>query len=338
MTKTPPPAPVPPDNEPTSEDLVAAFLAYAEQDRSWRPDTVRRYTGVLTKLDGIADWTLEDADEWWTSRRDAAPATRDSDLGVVRSFFTWMTRWDHRPDDPTRRLIAPKLEQTVPKYPGRDELAGHLAAAREEGEHAVRRTLALMAYTGARIGECARADWRDVDRESGRIIIHGKGGKERRAALSQPLLDEILPAPKRGRGPIIGSDMGGALTHPDHAESVAYSEGGLQRKVNRWLARHGSDYTCHAFRKRFASMAGKVVPAPALAEAMGWANVNTAQVYVGGGDELLEKMAAAAAGIDPGDASFDRVLNIVAVALDAAGMGDAADHVRAALRGDEDAD
>lgn len=326
--RTPAAKTVPRVNEATSEQLVAAFLAYAEHDRSWRPDTVRRYSSVLTRLDGVADWTLDDADQWWTSRRGSAPATRENELAVLRSFFRWMTRWDHRADDPTRRLTAPKIEKTVPKFPGRDELVNHLKAAHDEGEHAVRRTLALMSYTGCRVGEAARADWVDVERESRRIVIHGKGGKERRFGLSQSLLDELLPAPPTGRGNIVSGD--------GVPGQQVYTEGTLQRKVNRWLERHGSDYTCHAFRKRAASMAGRVVPAPALAEAFGWASVNTASVYVGGSDAALDRMADAAAGTDDRDTTQVVGLELVAEALRAVGMAEAADKLIALIQGEPD--
>lgn len=311
-----------PPDELTSEQLVDAFLTYAERDRGWRADTLRRYATVLTRLDGVADWTLEDADAWWSSRRDMSPRTRENELAVLRSFFKWMTRWDHRADDPTRRLVAPKIEQTVVKYPARPELLEHLKAAHDEDEHVVRRTLALMAYAGLRVGEAARATAHDIDRENARILIHGKGGKERWFGLSQALLDEILPLDHRGNIVTAG-------------EAPA-TEGVLQRKVNRWLERHGSEFTCHAFRKRAASLAGKRVNAAVLASAMGWSSVNTAATYVGGDDEDLAVMAAATA--SETDNGGNAGLEMVAEALRAVGMADAAEKLLRLIRGEDDDD
>lgn len=312
----------PKDNESTSEELVEAFLTYAARDRGWSRDTLRRYATVLTRLDGVADWTLADADAWWTSRRSMAPRTRENELAALRSFFRWMTRWDHRADDPTRRLIAPKIEKTVPKFPARPELAEHLKSAHDEDEHAVRRTLALMAYSGHRVGEAARAHAGDVDRENNRILIHGKGGKERWFGLSQVLLDEVLPLDHRGN----------IVTAGD----TPYTEAALQRKVNRWLERHGSEFTCHAFRKRAAHQAGKAVNAAVLAEAFGWASVNTAAVYVGGDDADLAAMAAATASADDPTVASAAALELVAEALRAVGMGDAADKLTALIKGEPD--
>ena len=143
----------------------------------------------------------------------------------------------------------------------------------------IRRAVALGAYGGLRVSEVAGLDWSNVDIESRRIYVRGKGSKERVNGLSAVLLDIIAP------------EVSGNVVK---AGGVPYSAAVLQRKVNRFFARHGIDSTFHDLRKRGATMAMARTKNPqAVAQVFGWSSLQTVTNYAIVGDEVLDEIADA---------------------------------------------
>lgn len=260
---------------------VDEFLAWAERDRNRSPHTLSRYRQVLARLATTCDpatATVEQVEAWWATRYDTAPATRENELACLRTFYRWMMRFDHRPDDPTRRLDAPKVPNKVPRPIGQADLDRLLGPLTEDAPD-VRRAIALGAYSGMRVSEAAGLDWSMIDQEARRIYVRGKGQKERVFGLSPVLLDKLLP------------DTGGNVVA---GGGKAISGAVLQRRVNRLMARHDIPHTFHDLRKRAATLAlAKGVNPVAVTQAFGWASIQTAQSYAVVGDETLDEIAAA---------------------------------------------
>lgn len=258
--------------------LIDDFVDWADRDRGRSPHTIARYRAVLRQLDSPADATVDDVEAWWATRYDASPATRENELACLRTFYRWMMRFDHRPDDPTRRLDAPRVQNKVPRPIGEADLTRLLGPLTDETPD-LRRAIALGAYGGLRAAEAAGLDWSMIDQESRRIYVRGKGSKERVIALSPLLLDKILP------------DTGGNIVA---AGDRPYTPASLQRKVNRLMERHGIGHTFHDLRKRGATLAmAKVQNPQAVAQAFGWASIQTVSHYAVVGDETLDAIAQA---------------------------------------------
>ena len=255
---------------------VDDFLTWAERDRNRSPNTLARYRAVIAQLPDPINATVAEMEEWWATRYDLSPATRANELACLRAFYKWATRFDLRPDDPTRRLDAPKVPIRVPNPIGRADLERLLMLARNDSPE-IGRALALGAYGGLRVGEAAGLDWSHVDQEARRIRVTGKGDKQRLVGLSAVLLDLLLP------------DAGGNVVT---AGGKPYAADTLQRKVNRFMARHDVAHTSHDLRKRGASIAlAKGAPLHAVAAMFGWANIETAKHYAAVSDETLDQIA-----------------------------------------------
>lgn len=259
--------------------LTGEFYAWAEHDRNRSPHTLERYRAVLGDLATVADpatATLEDVETWWATRYHMAPSSRANELACLRSFYKWATRFDHRTEDPTRRLYAPNVPDRVPRMIGRtdfDRLLGDLT----DDALDLRRVFALGGYAGLRISECATLDWKDVDVEARRMYVTGKGRKERPVPLSPVLLDYLLP------------DTGGNVAR---AGGKPYTAGTLQRKVNRLMARADIHLTFHSLRKRGASLALSKGASPAAVQTMfGWSSMETVTHYAVVGDDELDRIA-----------------------------------------------
>ena len=252
------------------------FLTWAERDRRRSPATLARYRAVLSMIPDAEHATVEEVEHWWQSRYEQSPATRANELACLRSFYKWCTRFDVRPDDPTRRLDAPKVDNRVPRMVGRSDFERLLGEATADAPD-LRRAIALGGYAGLRVSEVAALDWADIDQEARRMFVRGKGRKERPVPLSPVLLDYLLP------------ETGGNVVT---AGGTAYSAATLQRKVNRLFARAGVRHTFHDLRKRGASIALSKGASPAAVRVMfGWSSMETVSHYAVVGDDELDRIA-----------------------------------------------
>lgn len=256
------------------------FLAWAERDRSRSQNTLTRYRAVLrdvsTHGDPI-DLDREAVEAWWATRYGASPSTRANELACLRSFYKWATKFDLRPDDPTRRLDPPKVPNRLPRMIGRADFEA-LLGKHAEDEPELRRAYALGGYAGLRISECAALDWRDVDVEARRMFVRGKGQKERPVPINALLLDHLLP------------DVGGnVLTAGGSPPSPA----ALTRRINRHMGQHLSGrHTFHDLRKRGASIALSKGANPVAVKTMfGWSSMETVMSYAVVGDDELDRIA-----------------------------------------------
>lgn len=255
--------------------LSNAWLAHLAADHA-PANTVKARARVLRSVGNAGAATREEIEAWWVSRADLSPATRSNDLACLRSFYRWCVRWEHRADDPTLRLDAPKVPNGLPRPMSRSDLHRLLDRLPED----LRRAVCLGAYAGLRVSEAARLMWPDVDAEACRARIeNSKGGKSRLVALSPVLIDALLP------------DTGANVVTGDER---VYTAATLQRRVNRAIQSNGVDATFHALRHRYGTLAyqatGDLI---AVGRQMGHSSPVTTAVYAAASDEVADRIAAA---------------------------------------------
>lgn len=259
------------------DSLSAAWLDHCESEGT-PPNTLARRRSVLRSVGNAGDATREDIEAWWISRRDLLPATRSNDLACLRSFYRWAIRWEHRSDDPTLRLDAPRVDHGLPRPMSRADLHQLLTTLPDD----LRRAVALGAYAGLRVSEVAALDWSEVDVEARRArIVRSKGGKSRIVALGAVLIDQLLP------------DTGGnVVMGGDPAQSAAT----LQRRVNRAIRAAGIDATFHQLRHRYGTLAYQATrDLVAVGRQMGHSSPVTTSVYAAASDDVADEIAAAVA-------------------------------------------
>lgn len=259
----------------TGTGLVETWLDWLAQERGRSKNTIDTYARTMRTLPDAEHATREDLETWWRARAGHAPATRANELSAVREFYRWCQRFDHRVDDPTVRLDPPKVPTRVHRYVGREDLGRLLHDLPAD----LGRAVALGAYGGLRVAEAAVLDWADVDREMSRLVVRGKGDKERHVGLPPLLLDRLLP------------DTGGNVVT---AGGKPYSAAALRVRVNRAIKDAGVDETFHALRHRYGTMAVAAgIPLTSVARAMGHASPTTTALYVGASDSDLDLIAEA---------------------------------------------
>lgn len=119
-----------------SDELTGDYLAHCAAERV-PPNTVARRRAVLSSLGSAGTASREQVEAWWATRRTLSPATRSNDLACLRAFYRWAQRWEHRPDDPTLRLDAPKVDRGLPRPVSRDDLHRLLTSLPDDLRRAV---------------------------------------------------------------------------------------------------------------------------------------------------------------------------------------------------------
>lgn len=254
--------------------LIDEWLTYL-RNADLSENTIATYRRTMANLPNAETLTREQVESWWDSRAGLSTATRVNELSAVRQFYKWCRIWEHRDDDPTLRIRAPKAPQGLPRPVSRADLTKLL----EIDDPEIRRAICLGAYGGLRISEAARVDWPDINIEEKRIRVTGKGGKTRLVGLPPLLLDSLLP--DTGLNVVTGTEK-------------RYEAGTLQRKVNRAIKAQGVDATFHALRHRFATVAlGSTGNLLAVSRALGHSSVATTAIYAATADTDLDLIAEA---------------------------------------------
>ena len=115
-----------------------------------------------------------------------SPASRARALVAIRSWLRWIAREGLIERDLSNGITLPKLEQRLPKPIDPDELTRLLGALPSESVHD-KRDRALVQFlvsTGCRISEALGLDRTDFPRTGNRLVVSGKGSKQRSVYLT----------------------------------------------------------------------------------------------------------------------------------------------------------
>lgn len=194
--------------------------------------TLRRLERMLGPLELVTEEALAD---WWDGLAVGA-GSRVTYAAHVSSFYRWLVLDRRRLDDPSARLIRPRLRRRLPR-PIADE---HLRRAMRTAEPPVSIWLALAAYMGARACEIAALRGEDVRLDLGVVILHGKGDKQRIVPL-HPVVRVAL-AGQLADGPVFFNTKGDLLT----ANTVS-------QRANRYLHALGVPESLHQLRHWFGT-------------------------------------------------------------------------------------
>lgn len=152
--------------------LLRAWSTWAVASAALADNTLLQYRRILVALMADLMTDLPDVTEAmiveWLSAA-AGTWTRQLRVKALRSFYGWAYRRGHVDEDPTAELGIGRRPRSRPRGIAKPELAGILAAAASMEDPRVAPTLALLYYTGARVGSLAGARREDVDLEAGEL-------------------------------------------------------------------------------------------------------------------------------------------------------------------------
>ena len=183
-------------------DFTAAadeYLGWLAVEANRSPNTVRAYSHEIRRLAGFlaaAGHSLQmeelRRDDLRAYQRHLAgrlksPASRARALVAIRSWLRWLAREELVSRDLSNGITLPKMTERLPKPIEPEELSRLLAAL--PGETPLqKRDRALVHFlisTGCRISEALALERTDVPRQGSRLIVTGKGSKQRPVFLTE---------------------------------------------------------------------------------------------------------------------------------------------------------
>jgi integrase/recombinase XerC len=277
--------------------LIEAFCAHLRFERHLADSTVTAYRRDLSQLArflarlrrSLESATLHDLRRYLAqlSTLGYARASVARRVGAIHTFYRWASANDHVRADPAALLGRPKVASRLPVVlrvpeasalvetpePASDDDLARAIALRD------RAILELMYGSGLRVSEVAGLTLDRVDLRRGRVVVLGKGSKERELPLSDPARDALMAWVRRGR-PIFAADGQPALFLNRKNDRLGVRD--IRRLVGRYggAALAGRRITPHTLRHSFAThLLEGGADIRAVQELLGHASVATTQRY-----------------------------------------------------------
>jgi site-specific recombinase XerD len=288
------------DAFPTEDDerLIDAFADHLALERRLSPHTVAAYRRDLSQLATFLDRqgrSLVSVTYPELRRFLAQQATlgyaRSSiarRVGTIHTFYRWAVSHDAVERDPAALLGRPKVRNRLPAVL-RPREAAALVEAPAPGREAEpfergvalrdRAILELMYGSGLRVAEVAGLTLDRLDLTRGRVLVMGKGSKEREVPLSDPAMVAIATYLAEGRAPM--AEEGSAAAFFNRRKKPIGTRD-IRRLVGRYGARtlSGRRVTPHTLRHSFAThLLEGGADIRAVQELLGHASVATTQRY-----------------------------------------------------------
>lgn len=259
--------------------MIKKFTNYLKNIKGYSQNTIEAYEADLR--DFAKYMAAEHIDAKWSTIKQAdilkylsdqgakglKPATTNRQLSAIRSLYNYFISQDMLKTNPARYIPSRKIEQTTPNTIALSDLG----KAYKTADGALHTALGLLIETGIRIQELLDIKKYDI-RENGRIVIQGKGAKQRIVAISPELCDELIALGKNKR--------------PDQLifGGYYYCQRELRHDIWELLRQTGSQCkqaSPHAIRHTFATeIAKQGENVITLAKMLGHNNIRTTQKYI----------------------------------------------------------
>lgn len=295
-----------------SGTLVDEFLAFAEKERQYSPNTVRAYRRDLEGFVAFCQRHYGGAWEWGTvdrtgfrgflgelQRRGLSRRSTARALAAVRSFYRYLQGRGAVAVNTAKATRVPRIDKRLPTYVDRartEELFTYAEACAAGADFLALRDLAMLELfyaAGLRLSELCGLDEDRLDILSDQVKVLGKGRKERIVPVGRRAVRALrrylevrnaeVPLGRVGgnRGPVFVSRRGRRVTPRT-----------VQRRMRALLVAVGvDDAHVHSLRHSFAThMLDAGADLRAVQEFLGHASLSTTQIYTHTSVERLKQV------------------------------------------------
>jgi site-specific recombinase XerD len=216
---------------------------------------------------GILNATRTDIEDWLDSKGAIASKTRATIISCLAAFYDCMIREGILIEDPSAKVVRPKVRPGLPRPIADDDLriALQLAKPRE------RCILALAAYAGLRCQEISKLKVADLLWAEGLIFVSeegGKGGKERMVPMHPAIATALRSYGIPKNGYVLRARNG-----------APYSPQRISQKGNEFLDAIGLEETMHQLRHWFGTQVCRSGGVRTAQQLLGHANLATTAIY-----------------------------------------------------------
>lgn len=196
---------------------IDKYLKYQENIESSAPLTIKAYALDLKQaflyennLSFVEDKHISNYSDLWDLARPAlnrwgslSLASRNRKIATLKSFFNWLFKENMIDKNFAEQLVCPKVPKKIPNFLSVDEVISILDFFKKQiaqtaslgivKKNLLRdKTLFLLLYGGGlRVSEACTLRWKQVQFSEKRILIKGKGGKERFCILPDYSLETL---------------------------------------------------------------------------------------------------------------------------------------------------
>lgn len=176
------------------QDEIAKFLKYQRNISSFSEQSLKAYAGDLKQAFGDKLKIVTNPKEIWEESRGALKlwsglslASRNRKIATLKSFFNWLYDQKLSEVNYANQLICPKVPRKIPHFLSVDEamsVLNYIHSAPPTEMLKKQKSLFLLLYgAGLRISEACALKWKNLNLSEQKILVLGKGNKERYAIL-----------------------------------------------------------------------------------------------------------------------------------------------------------
>ena len=187
-------------------ELVGSYLTYLRVEKGLSPLTCEAYGRDLLQCaeymekthSALASATHEDVAGFIAHQQthQVEARSRARKLSCLRGFYKWLLLDKRIAHDPTLHLETPDTWKVLPKSLSEAEVVSMIEQSGHSGEGQAsspeslrdRAMLELLYGGGVRVSELVGLAVEDVSLAQGRMLVRGKGDKERLIPLGQPAI------------------------------------------------------------------------------------------------------------------------------------------------------
>ena len=271
------------------------FVEYISSVRQLSENTVKSYSFDLSRLKEflgddapLASISTEDLNFCIAhlSSEGKSSATVNRFIAAVRTLFFYCRKFDYIKKNPALEIKTVRIPKYVPAFLSQDEV-NKLCKQPELKELLwEKRDKAIFESfysTGCRVSELISIKVSDLEYDGHSVVVHGKGGKDRRVYFEKDALASIKDylADRKDRfskegikdqsGMLFVNQQGGALT-----------SGGVRYILSRYTGKDGTNrhISPHALRHTFATiMLSNGADIRVVQKFLGHASISTTQRY-----------------------------------------------------------
>lgn len=185
-------------------DLLDKFYSYLD-GKNYSPNTILNYKEDLEQFKSFCkDKSIKSIDYQfirtylsflYDKKYTAKSVSRH--ISSLKSFFKFLLRSEYIDTNPMLLISTPKVEKKLPNYINYNDLETILSIPDRSTPLGLRNALILelLYSSGVRVSELVNIKLRDIDFNNNRILIFGKGSKERYVlygSVCSKLLEEYL--------------------------------------------------------------------------------------------------------------------------------------------------
>jgi len=204
-------------------------------------------------------------------------------LSCLRGFYKWLLLDKRIRHDPTVNIESPRAWKVLPKALAESETAEMLesatvAATGAAGDAVALRDRAILEVLyagGVRVSELTGLRIEDLQLDTGRVLVRGKGDKERVVPLGRAAVEALTEYLERGRPMLQKRNHGGGLFLSQQGRTL--TRGWIWELVKR---SSGGRASPHMLRHSCAThMVGHGADLRTVQTMLGHADISTTQVY-----------------------------------------------------------